>query len=109
MLDELNGRFALQLDLSPITGWSCKSPTDNQPESDITVLLAGSSHSTRLIHPLETARLTVIDCTVPGFCITESSVASMAADIEEGDRPGPILDGKYHLEGKLVVVNKDTL
>jgi hypothetical protein len=88
---------------------------------------------------LESARLTVVDSTVPGFRITESSVANLAADIEEkvtdmdpsksviiiqlldnsiyqckvtnGDRllPRRGADGKYHAEGELVVVNKDTL
>jgi hypothetical protein len=76
---------------------------------------------------------------IPGFRITDSSVANMVADIEEkvndlspskliiiiqllynsvfqcktvnGDRilPKKGADRKYHAEGELVVVNKDTL
>ncbi len=83
MLEELNVKFALQLDSSPITDWSGQSATDPQTESGPCILLAGSSHSSRLIDPLESAHLTVVDSTVPGFRITESSVSAMASDIKE--------------------------
>jgi hypothetical protein len=139
MLEELNVKFALQLDPSPITDWSGQSATDPQTESGPCILLAGSSHSSRLIDPLESAHLTVVDSTVPGFRITESSVSAMASDIEEklreldpantvvlvqlldnsiyqckhanGDRTLPKRgrDGNYHAEGELSVVNRDTL
>ncbi len=139
MLEELNVKFALQLDPSPITDWSGQSATDPQTESGLCILLAGSSHSSRLIDPLESAHLTVVDSTVPGFSITESSVSTMASDMEEklreldpantvvlvqlldnsvyqckhsnGDRTLPKRgrDGNYHAEGELSVVNRDTL
>jgi hypothetical protein len=139
MLEELNVKFALQLDPSPITDWSSQSATDPQTESGLCILLAGSSHSSRLIDPLESAHLTVVDSTVPGFRITESSVSAMASDMEEklseldpantvvlvqlldnsvyqckhsnGDRSLPKRgrDGNYHAEGELSVVNRDTL
>ncbi len=139
MLEELNSKFALQLDLSPITDWSCQSATDTPDESGTYIVLAGASHSSRLIDPLESAHLTVVDSTVAGFRITDSAVAAMAADLEEkladldpkntvvlvqifdnsiyqckrenGDRtlPKKGRDGKYHAEGELCVVNRDTL
>jgi hypothetical protein len=70
MLEELNVKFTLQLDPSPITDWSGQSATDPRTESGPCILLAGSSHSSRLIDPLESAHLTVVDSTVPGFRIT---------------------------------------
>ncbi len=33
MLEELNSKFALQLNLSPITDWSCQTATDTQAEN----------------------------------------------------------------------------
>jgi lysophospholipase L1-like esterase len=139
MLEELNVKFALQLDLCPITDWSGQYAADPHAESGTCILLAGSSHSSRLIDPLESTHLTVVDSTVSGFRITESSVSAMAADIEEklreldpantvvlvqlldnsiyqcklanGDRTLPKRgrDGNYHAEGELSVVNRDTL
>ncbi len=57
--------------------------TDNQHENLQCIVLAGSSHSSRLIDPLESANFTVVDSTMAGFRITENSVAEMTADIEE--------------------------
>ncbi len=139
MLEELNHKFTLWLDPSPSTDWSSQSATDNQQENLQCIVLAGSSHSSRLIDPLESAHLTVVDSTVAGFRITENSVAAMTPDIEEkiveldpshlviliqlldnsiyqytlpnGDRvlPKKGRDGKYHAEGDLGVVNRDTV
>jgi hypothetical protein len=83
MLEELNAKFALQLDPSPITDWSCQYASDTQIENDPCIVLSGGSHSSRLIDPLESAHLKVVDSTVVGFHIMDNSVAAMAADIEE--------------------------
>jgi hypothetical protein len=83
MLEELNNEFALQLDPSPLTDWSCQSTPDTQSGDRIPIVLAGSSHSTRLIDLLESACLFVLDSMVLGIRIMESSVASMPAGIEE--------------------------
>jgi hypothetical protein len=102
-------------------------------------VLAGGSHSVRLIDHLESANLRVVDSTVPGFRITDSLVADMVADLAErvegldpgkttvciqlldnvsfecrlpnGDRvlPRKGSDGKYHAEGELYVIGKDSL
>ncbi len=57
--------------------------SDTQIESGPCIVLAGGRHRSRLIDPLESAHLTVVDSTVAGFRITDNSVATMAADIKE--------------------------
>jgi hypothetical protein len=103
------------------------------------ILLAGASHSVRLIDHLESANLTVVDSTVPGFRVSERSVSEMTADIteklakldpakaviviqlldnvsyecrnEHGDRllPRKGSDGRYHAPGELSVIAKNSL
>jgi hypothetical protein len=83
MLEELNNEFALQLDPSLITDWSCQSTPDTQSGNRIPIVLAASSNSIRLIDPLESACLFVLDFMVLGIRIMESSVARMPVGIEE--------------------------
>jgi hypothetical protein len=64
MLEELNQKFALRLDPNPSTDWTSQSATDNQHENLQSIVLAGSSHSSRLIDPLESAHFTVMDSTM---------------------------------------------
>ncbi len=85
LLEELNAKFALQLDLSPIMDWSGQSATDPHAESSPCIVLAGNSHSTRLIDPLESSHLTVMDYTVAGFSITDSCIAAMASEEKLAD------------------------
>jgi hypothetical protein len=80
MLEELNAKFTPQLDPSLIRDWSCQYTSDTQIESGPCINLAGGSHSSRLIDPLESAHLAVVDSTVAGFRIMDNSVA---VDIEE--------------------------
>ncbi len=139
MLEELNSKFALRLDTDPVTDRSSQLATDSPDEQCLTIVLAGGSHSVRLIDHLESANLRVVDSTVPGFRISESTVADMVADLAERvegldpektavciqlldnvsfecklpnrDRvlPRKGNDGKYHAEGELYVIGKDTL
>jgi hypothetical protein len=81
MLSELNNKFALLLDTCPITDRSSQLGTDNTDECRFGIVLAGSSHSVRLIDPLESTNLRVVDSTIPGFRVTEQSVAEMATDL----------------------------
>jgi hypothetical protein len=84
MFAELNSMFALQLDTCPITDHSCQTATDNPDEGRLGIVLAGSSHTVRLIDPLESANLRVVlESTVPGFRITEQSVADISTDLAE--------------------------
>jgi hypothetical protein len=93
----------------------------------------------RLIDHLESTNLRVVDSTMPGFRITEQSIAELSADLaervsdlvpentmiviqlldnsvfecltEQGDRvlPKRGKDGKYHAPGALRVIGKDSL
>jgi hypothetical protein len=83
MLEELNLKFALQLDLSPNTDRSCPLATDEPDEEGIVIVLAGSSHSTRLNDHLESANCKVGDSTVSCFRVSESSVSAMVEYLTE--------------------------
>jgi hypothetical protein len=139
MFAELNAKFALQLDTCPNTDRSCQLATDNPDEDRLGIVLAGSSHSVRLIDHLESANLRVVDSTVPDFRISETSVADLSAELAdkisdldpkknvilvqlldnscyecktpEGDRilPKRGKDGRFHVPGELRVIGKDTL
>ncbi len=81
MLEELNEKFALQLDVSPCTERSGHSAADSETESEIVIALAGSSHLCRLSGPLADTYLKVVDVSVPGFRISEKSVELMFQDL----------------------------
>jgi hypothetical protein len=93
----------------------------------------------RLIDHMESANLSVVDSTMPGFCVTEHSISEISADLAErvsdldpentvvviqlldnsvfechtdqGDRilPKRGKDGKFHALGELRVIGKDSL
>jgi hypothetical protein len=103
------------------------------------VVLVVASHATRLIDHLESANLSVVDSTMPGFRIMEQSIAELSADLaervvdldpentvvliqlldnsvfecptEQGDKVLPKRggDGKFHAPGYLKVIGKDSL
>ncbi len=81
MLDELNEKFALQLDTCPCTDRSGHCAADSETDSEIVIALAGSSHSSRLAGPLTDTYLKVVDVSVPGFHISEKSVELMVEDL----------------------------
>jgi hypothetical protein len=83
LLNELNFKCALQLDVCPITDLSGQIATDQPTEDCPGMLLVGSSHSVRLMDHLESANLRVVDSTVPSFRITEAAVEELAADLAE--------------------------
>ncbi len=139
LLVELNEKFALQLDTSPCTDRSAFSAADSETESDIVIALAGSSHSSRLAAPLTDTYLKVVDVSVPGFRISESTVAQMAEELTSAiadldDSRTVVLiqpfdnsifysckvhgekiltrkgkDGKYHVEGELKLISKEDM
>jgi hypothetical protein len=53
MLNELNNKLALQLDLNPNVDRSIQTATDQPDEDSMSIVLAGASHSVRLIDHLE--------------------------------------------------------
>jgi hypothetical protein len=139
MLSELNAKFALQLDPSPILDRSCQTTTDDPDKTRPCVVLVGASHAMRLIDHMESANLRVVDSTMPGFRVTEQSISEISVDLAErvsdldpentvvmiqlldnsvfechtdqGDRilPKRGKDGKFHAPGELRVIGKDSL
>jgi len=82
LLEELNQRFALQLDPKPCTA-RFGSASDREPrESRPTIVLAGASHIGNLMEPLSSSNVNVVDLSIPGFRITEAAVESMVTDLE---------------------------
>ncbi len=139
MLDELNEKFALQLDTCPCTDRTGHSAADSETESEIVIALAGSSHASRLAGPLTDTYLKVVDISVPGFRISEKSVQLMVEDLTSAladldDSKTVVLiqpfdnsiffscnshgeknltkkgkDGKYHVEGELKLISKEDM
>jgi hypothetical protein len=139
MLEELNEKFALQLDTCPCTDRSGHSAADSETESEIVIALAGSSHSSRLAGPLTDTYLRVVDVSVPGFRISEKSVELMVEDLTAAladldDSKTVVLiqpfdnsiffscnshgeknltkkgrDGKFHVEGELKLISKEDM
>jgi hypothetical protein len=139
MLEELNEKFALQLDVSPCTERSGHSAADSETESEIVIALAGSSHLCRLSGPLADTYLKVVDVSVPGFRISEKSVELMVEDLTavladlDDSKTVVVLqpfdnsiffscnahgektltkkgkDGRFHVEGELKLISKEDM
>jgi hypothetical protein len=83
MIEELNCKFALQLDPDPMTDRYSQEASGLHDHSDmLNVVFAGGSHSSRMLDQISDPNLKLLDCTVPGFRITEQSVADMAKEIK---------------------------
>jgi hypothetical protein len=84
LIEELNCKFALQLDPDPITDRYSQEASGLHDHSDmLNVVFAGGSHSSRMLDQISDPDIKLMDRTVPGFRITERSVAEMAKDIKE--------------------------
>ncbi len=77
MLTELNVKFALQLDTCHFLNCSGQLAPNQTAKDCLSIVLVGSSQSTGLIDHLEPTNLRAEDCMVPGFHVTDSSVANM--------------------------------
>jgi hypothetical protein len=139
LIEELNCKFALQLDPDPITDRYSQEASGLHDHFDmLNVVFAGGSHSSRMLDQISDPNTKLLDCTVPGFRLTERSVAEMAKDIkeiaselpakgtvfvmqlfdnsiyygsrEEGEMllPKKGTDRDYHVEGALKIVKKST-
>jgi hypothetical protein len=139
LIEELNCKFALQLDPDPITDRYSQEASGLHDHFDmLNVVFAGGSHSSRMLDQISDPNTKLLDCTVPGFRLTERSVAEMAKDIkeiaselpakgtvfvmqlfdnsiyygsrEEGEMllPKKGTDRAYHVEGALKIVKKST-
>ncbi len=79
LIEELNCKFALQLDPDPMTDRYSQGASGLHDHSDmLNEVFAGGSHSSRMLDQISDPNLKLLDCTVPGFRITERSVADMA-------------------------------
>jgi hypothetical protein len=79
MLEKLNSKFALQLDLQPSTERSGEEASDLRDPSDtLNVVFAGGSHSSRIVDTTYNDNIKILDATLPGFRLTERATAEMA-------------------------------
>jgi hypothetical protein len=83
MLEELNKKFALQLDLESLTNRSSQLASDYRESDSISMILAGSSHSARTLDSIDRASINLLDATVPGFRINPNNVAKMASEVSD--------------------------
>jgi hypothetical protein len=81
LLEELNKKFALQLDLEPSTDRSSQSVSDYRESNSISMILAGSCHSARTLDSIDCDSINLLDATVPGFRINPNNVAKMASEV----------------------------
>ena len=139
MLEELNAKFALQLDPSPSTERSGFDSPPPDTDSKDTLVLAGSSHAGRLAEAMMSTHLRVVDVSMPGFRVSENSVDSLVTDLEEAmigldDASTAVLlqpfdnsiffsskaqgekvltrrgpDGRFHVEGELKMISREDM
>jgi hypothetical protein len=84
LIEELNNKFALQLDLQPLTDRSGQEASDRHDPLDmLNVVFAGGSHSSRILDTITADNVRILDATVPGFRLTERSAADMASEIAD--------------------------
>ncbi len=143
MIDEFNTKCGLEL--SHEISLYRPSITSEPDREDVTegqlerVVMVGGSHSSRLTDELDETCLEVMDITVRGWRVTESSIEEKAKELAEivsttdqsrttivyqlydnssymvkrsdGMRglPEKGQDGKYHVDGKLEVVNREEI
>jgi hypothetical protein len=74
MLEELNEKFALYLDLELSTDRSCQVQQND---------FAGSSHSARTLDVIDRAGNNLLDTTVPGLRLRPESTTKMADNIKD--------------------------
>ncbi len=136
LIEELNDKFALQLDLEPSTDRSSQPASDYAESDSIIMIFAGSSHSARTIDVLDRGGINLLDATIPGYRLCPETVDKLAEDIKdlvdglnptntvisvqvldnstyycghtfgEMSLPKKLADRKYHVEGELKYVKK---
>ncbi len=82
LIEELNEKFALQLDLEPSTDRSSQSASDYMESDSISMIFAGSSHSARTLDVIDRDGINLLDATIPGFRLSPETVDKMAEDIK---------------------------
>jgi hypothetical protein len=66
LIEELNEKFALQLDLEPSTDRSSQPASDYMESDFFSMIFAGSSHSARTVDVIDRGGLNLLDATIPG-------------------------------------------
>jgi hypothetical protein len=136
IIEELNEKFALQLDLEPSTDRFSQPASDNTDSESVSMIFAGSSHSARTLDMIDREGVNLLDATTPGYRLSPETVGKMADDIRdlvagldpsntvvsiqvldnstyycghtfgEMSLPKKYPDRKYHVEGELRYVKK---
>jgi len=136
LIGELNEEFAVNLDPAPNLSAGSGTTSCKNPE-DITILIAGSSHASRLANVLADSHPHLVDISVGGWKLNEDSAVEMAEEIgdhlsettgkaavivqlfdnsiyfgklPDGTRKEPFKeDGQYHVEGELDTISKERM
>jgi hypothetical protein len=66
LIEELNCKFALQLDPDPITDRYSQEASGSHDSDMLNVAFAGGSHSSRMLDQISDPNIKLLDCTVPG-------------------------------------------
>jgi len=132
MCKELNSIFAVNLDEAPSTA---KGRDEGHVATCPSLIVAGASHASRLVHSLLSSTENVVDMSISGWKLTASSAKDMAEEIHdhldreagkkvvvlqlfdnsifygtncEGDRRYSFrAEGRHHIEGDLSVIGKE--
>jgi hypothetical protein len=83
IIEELNEKFALQLDLEPSTDRSSQLASDNTESESVSMIFAGSSHSARTLDMIDREGVNLLDATIPGYRLSPDTVGKMADDIRD--------------------------
>ncbi len=83
IIEELNEKFALQLDLEPLTDRSSQLASDNTDSKSVSMIFAGSSHSARTLDMIDREGVNLLDATIPGYRLSPETAGKMAEDIRD--------------------------
>jgi len=136
MCTELNREYSVNLDAKPDleAGKNCAArPLEGRDQEQI--IIAGSSHASRLAEQIGQDRPDIVDLSCGGWRLTDATAGELAEDLTEqigqhnkcavilqlfdnsifcgkmGNklRPALKIEGKYHIEGELAVVEREQM
>jgi hypothetical protein len=80
LIEELNKKFALQLDLEPSMDRSSQLASDYTESESVSMIFAGSSHSARALDMIDREGVNLLDAISPGYRLSPDTVGKMADD-----------------------------
>ena len=83
MLQELNSNFAVNLDEKPDLSGRTPAAVGHNPATKGNILVAGSSHASRLASELGKLHENITDLSISGWKLSEANAKSLAEDIGE--------------------------